>query len=87
MDDGIGIRRYFGVSFTGIFSGIVTVLKVNILSVVNFPPSDATSKQDIESLRQDMNISRSELIVVLIKWIAGELIAQVALIATLVKLL
>ncbi len=49
--------------------------------------TDVASKQDIESLRQDMKISMSELKVELIKWVTGALIAQAAVIATLVKLL
>ncbi len=49
--------------------------------------TDVASKQDIESLRQDMKVSMSELKVELIKWVTGALIAQAALIATLVKLL
>jgi hypothetical protein len=49
--------------------------------------TDVASKQDIESLRQDMKVSMSELKVDLIKWVTGALIAQAAVIATLVKLL
>lgn len=49
--------------------------------------TDVASKQDIESLRQDMKISMSELKVELIKWVTGALIAQAAVIAALVKLL
>ena len=49
--------------------------------------TDVASKQDIESLRQDMKVSMSELKVELIKWVTGALIAQAAVIATLVKLL
>lgn len=49
--------------------------------------TDVASKQDIESLRQDMKVSLSELKVELIKWVTGALIAQAAVIATLVKLL
>ncbi len=49
--------------------------------------TDVATKSDIESLRQDMKISLSELKVELIKWVTGALIAQAAVIATLVKLL
>ncbi len=52
---------------------------------------ELTTKDDlhreIESLRQDMKVSLSELKVELIKWVTGALIAQAAVIATLVKLL
>jgi hypothetical protein len=49
--------------------------------------TDIASKQDIESLKQEMKVSMSELKVELIKWVTGALIAQAAVIATLVKLL
>ncbi|MFM8342202.1 MAG: hypothetical protein ACKN9F_08290 [Methylomonas sp.] len=49
--------------------------------------TDVASKQDIESLLQDIKVSMSELKVALIKWLTGALIAQAALITTLVKLL
>ena len=49
--------------------------------------ADLATKQDIESLKQEMKVSMSELKVELIKWVTGALIAQAAVIATLVKLL
>lgn len=49
--------------------------------------TDVATKHDIENLRQDMKVSLSDLKVELIKWVTGALIAQAAVIATLVKLL
>jgi len=49
--------------------------------------ADLATKQDIESLKQEMKVSMSDLKVELIKWVTGALIAQAAVIATLVKLL
>ena len=49
--------------------------------------ADIATKQDIESLKQEMKVGMSELKVELIKWVTGALIAQTAVIATLVKLL
>lgn len=49
--------------------------------------TDIASKQDIESLKQEMKVSMSDLKVELIKWVTGALVAQAAVIATLVKLL
>ena len=48
------------------------------------------SKQDITDLKQEINVLRlevRELKVDLIKWMTGALIAQAAVVATLVKLL
>ena len=48
------------------------------------------SKQDIHALKEDINVLRlemREIKVDLIKWMTGALIAQAAVVATLVKLL
>jgi hypothetical protein len=49
--------------------------------------SDLATKRDIEELRLNTRLDIETLKADLIKWIAGLLLAQAALVATLVKLL
>lgn len=62
-----------------------------VVSVLKKAQGELATKDDLhretESLRLDIKVSLSELKVELIKWVTGALIAQAAVIATLVKLL
>jgi len=53
----------------------------------DFQQKELATKQDIGLIRKDLKISIAETKVEIIKWVAGMLVAQAAVIAAIVKLL